>query len=64
MARARNIKPGFFANDLLVDLPFEVRLLFIGLWTIADRAGRLCDRPKKISEWKYSPVTMWTVTMP
>lgn len=48
MARARNIKPGFFSNDQLVELPFETRLLFIGLWTIADRAGRLLDRPKKI----------------
>lgn len=48
MARARNIKPGFFSNDDLVDLPFEARLLFIGLWTVADRAGRLLDRPKKI----------------
>lgn len=48
MARARNIKPGFFTNDELVEHPFEVRLLFIGLWTIADREGRLIDRPKKI----------------
>lgn len=48
MARARNIKPGFFSNDDLVELPFEGRLLFIGLWTIADRDGRLLDRPKKI----------------
>lgn len=48
MARARNIKPGFFSNDELVELPFETRLLFIGLWTIADRAGRILDRPKKI----------------
>lgn len=48
MARARNIKPGFFTNDKLVELPFEYRLLFIGLWTIADKEGRLLDRPKKI----------------
>lgn len=48
MARARNIKPGFFINEDLVELPFSTRLLFIGLWTIADRAGRLDDRPKKI----------------
>ena len=46
--RARNIKPGFFENDLLVELPFEFRLLFIGLWTMADKSGRLEDRPKKI----------------
>ena len=48
MARARNIKPGFFKNADLVELPVEARLLFIGLWTLADRAGRLEDRPKQI----------------
>lgn len=48
MARARGIKPGFFRNADLVELPFEARLLFIGLWTLADRAGRLEDRPKQI----------------
>lgn len=48
MARARNIKPGFFKNADLVELPFEYRLLFIGLWTLADREGRLEDRPKQI----------------
>lgn len=48
MARSRNIKPKFFTNDLLAELPYEGRLLFIGLWTIADREGRLLDRPKKI----------------
>lgn len=48
MARARNIKPGFFKNADLVELTMETRLLFIGLWTLADRAGRLEDRPKQI----------------
>lgn len=48
MARARNIKPSFFTNDELAELPFGARLLFIGLWTLADREGRLEDRPKKI----------------
>ena len=48
MPRARNIKPGFFKNEELVELPFEYRLLFVGLWTIADRSGRLEDRPKRI----------------
>lgn len=46
--RARNIKPGFFKNDKLADLPYEARLLFIGLWSMADREGRLEDRPKRI----------------
>jgi hypothetical protein len=48
VSRSRIIKPGFFVNDELTELPFEVRLLFIGLWTIADREGRFADRPKKI----------------
>lgn len=48
MARSRNIKPGFFTNDAISELPALARLLFIGLWTIADREGRLLDRPKKI----------------
>ena len=48
MARSRNIKPGFFTNDALADLPALTRLLFIGLWTLVDREGRIEDRPKKI----------------
>lgn len=48
MARARNIKPGFFTNEDLVELDFATRLLFIGLWTEADREGRLEDRPKRL----------------
>lgn len=48
MARARNIKPGFFANDLLAEIEPLGRILFAGIWTIADRAGRLEDRVKKI----------------
>ena len=49
MARARNIKPGFFINDELAQKNDPLgRLFFIGLWTIADfkgdiewRAGRI-----------------------
>lgn len=48
MPRARNIKPAFFKNEDLAELAFDVRLLFIGLWTLADREGRLEDRPKRI----------------
>lgn len=46
--RARNIKPGFFKNEKLADLPPLARLLFVGLWCMADREGRLEDRPKRI----------------
>ena len=48
MPRARNIKPSFFTNEELVELPIQDRLLFIGLWTMADRAGRMEDRPKRV----------------
>jgi DnaD/phage-associated family protein len=48
LARSRNIKPGFFENDLLAEIEPLGRLLFAGLWTIADREGRLEDRPQKI----------------
>lgn len=48
MANTRYIKHKFFLNDTLADLPATTRLLFIGLWTIADREGRLDDRPRKI----------------
>ncbi len=48
MSRLRTIKPGFFLNDLLSECQPLARLLFAGLWTIADREGRLEDRPKRI----------------
>jgi hypothetical protein len=48
MARARNIKPGYFTNDELAECDPLARLLFAGLWCWADREGRLEDRPKKI----------------
>lgn len=50
MARSRNIKPGFFTNEVLADMPALVRLLFAGLWTIADRDGRLEDRARRLRE--------------
>lgn len=46
--RARNIKPGFFKNEDLAECDLPSRLLFIGLWCLADREGRLEYRPKRI----------------
>lgn len=46
--RSRNIKPGFFKNEDLVSLPFEYRILYQGLWCLADREGKLEDRPFQI----------------
>ena len=48
MARARNIKPGFFKNEILVVADPLYSLLFEGLWVLADRSGRLEDRPLRI----------------
>ena len=48
MPRARNIKPGFFKNEDLAECSPWARLCFAGLWTLADREGRLEDRPKRI----------------
>lgn len=48
MARVRNLKPGFFSNEDLAECTPWARLCFAGLWTIADREGRLEDRPKRI----------------
>src|SRR4051794_10910066 len=48
MPRARNIKPSFFMNDTLAEVHPLGRLLFIGLWCVADREGRLEDRPQRI----------------
>jgi hypothetical protein len=46
--RARNIKPGFFKNEDLADVSAAARLVFIGLWCIADREGKFEWRPKRI----------------
>lgn len=48
MARTRDLKPGFFMNEDLAQLDPYARLLFAGLWTIADRDGRLLDKPMRI----------------
>jgi hypothetical protein len=48
MARARNIKPGLFKNEILGVADPLYTLLFEGLWLLADREGRLEDRPLRI----------------
>lgn len=48
MSRLRTIKPGFFLDDELAACRPLTRILFAGLWTIADREGRLEDRPRRI----------------
>jgi hypothetical protein len=48
MARSRNIKPQFFLNEYLATKSTHARLLFIGLWCLADCKGRMEDRPLRI----------------
>ena len=48
MARARNIKPSFFTNEVLGTLDPIICLLFSGLWCLADKEGILEDRPLRI----------------
>ena len=56
--RARILKPDFFRDEELAELPFVTRLLFAGLWCAADREGRLDDRPRRISAdiFPYDPM--------
>jgi hypothetical protein len=46
--RSRNIKPDFFTSDQVLACEPLARILFAGLWSLADRRGRLEDRPTKI----------------
>lgn len=48
MARARNIKPALFKNELLGQADPLLTLLFQNLWCLADKEGRLEDRPLRI----------------
>jgi hypothetical protein len=54
------LKPGFFTNEHLAELGPWHRLCFAGLWTLADREGRLEDRPRRIKAalFPYDDVDM------
>ena len=58
--RSRNIKPSFFKNEELSECSMAARLLFAGLWCLADRSGRLEDRPKRIKAeiFPYDPLNI------
>jgi len=53
--RARNIKPDFYTDEGLVECSIAARWLAPGLWMMADREGRLEDKPKKI-KMKLAPL--------
>ncbi len=46
--RARNIKPGFFKSDTLGGCSPLARLLYQGLWCLADHEGRMRYRPRRL----------------
>ncbi len=48
MARIRTIKPEFWVDDVMVELSFLTRLLYIGLWNFVDDEGYIEDKPKRI----------------
>jgi hypothetical protein len=66
--RIRALKPGFFKNEQLADLSPWHRLCYEGLWCVADREGRLEDRPKrlKVEIFPYDDLNMdgllWDLT--
>lgn len=49
MPRIRYIKPEFFHDEDIASLDYITRLVFIGLWCWADKAGRLEDRPQYLN---------------
>lgn len=57
MARIRSIKPEFWQDELIASLPMEVRLLYIGLWTMADDGGRFRANPRFVRSqvFPYDP---------
>jgi HNH endonuclease len=49
MPRIRTIKPEFWTDSLIVQLPPLARLLFIALWNAADDYGCLRDEPERLA---------------
>jgi 5-methylcytosine-specific restriction endonuclease McrA len=48
MSRIRTIKPEFWTDETMVQLPYEARLLFVGLWNFCDDEGLLSYEPERI----------------
>jgi hypothetical protein len=44
----RTLRPDFFLNEELSEVSIPAQFLLAGLWTVADREGRLEDRPRRI----------------
>lgn len=52
--KTRQIKPEFFQSEQVASVSFEARLMFVGLWTIADRDGKFEDKPPVIRGLLFS----------
>lgn len=48
MARIRSVKPDLFLSEQVGELSMAARVMFIGLFTQADRAGRIEWAPKRL----------------
>lgn len=55
MSRQRILSPEFFTDERICSLPPLDRLLFQGLWGLADREGRLAEKPFEL-KIKVMPV--------
>lgn len=53
MARIRSIKPEFWSDQELTQLPRDVRMLYVALWNFADEHGRLPGDPRLIKSWCF-----------
>lgn len=49
MARIRTIKPEFWTDSFMVQLPPLARLIYISLWTAADDHGLIPDEPERLA---------------
>jgi hypothetical protein len=48
VARIRTIKPSFWTDDRVTHLPWDARLLLIGLISMADDHGRFVATPQSV----------------
>ena len=66
MARIRSIKPEFWEDEQIAQLPYPCRLFYIGCWNFADDFGILKNSPTLLKSWifpyedlKVSEVKKW-----
>jgi len=45
MPRIRTVKPEFWTDGVMISLPYEARLFYIGMWNFACDRGHMADDP-------------------